>query len=120
LKCWKKEKKSISQNDLFLSISRNKRLNLRTMEEYWEALFKNEGALWKFEPSDSAAVALELFKSENTKQLLIPGVGYGRNAGLFHENGLMFIPDKLTPHSGKLTPLTAKRHSEGQPMNNKQ
>ena len=58
------------------------------MEEYWESLFKNEGALWKFEPSDSAAVALELFKSENTKQLLIPGVGYGRNAGLFHENGL--------------------------------
>ena len=57
------------------------------MVEYWESRFKNEGAMWKFEPSDSAIVALELFRSNKTKNILIPGIGYGRNARLFCDNG---------------------------------
>jgi SAM-dependent methyltransferase len=57
------------------------------MDEYWEAKYKEEGASWKFEPADSAFVALELFKSEKIHHVLIPGVGYGRNARLFYENG---------------------------------
>jgi SAM-dependent methyltransferase len=56
------------------------------MTEYWESRFKNEGAMWKFEPSDSAILAMELFKSNNFKSILIPGIGYGRNARLFCEN----------------------------------
>ncbi|NVO10686.1 MAG: class I SAM-dependent methyltransferase [Bacteroidales bacterium] len=55
--------------------------------EYWESRFKNEGAMWKFEPSDSAAVAVELFKSNKINKILIPGFGYGRNAKLFCDNG---------------------------------
>ncbi len=57
------------------------------MSEYWESKFKEEGAMWKFEPSDSAIVAAELFKTEKINHVLIPGVGYGRNAGLFYEHG---------------------------------
>jgi SAM-dependent methyltransferase len=57
------------------------------MIEYWESRFKNEGAMWKFEPSDSALRALELFKLEEISEILIPGFGYGRNAKLFLDNG---------------------------------
>ncbi|NOU18707.1 MAG: class I SAM-dependent methyltransferase [Bacteroidales bacterium] len=54
--------------------------------EYWESRFKNEGAMWKFEPSDSAMVAVDLFKSNKINKILIPGFGYGRNAKLFCDN----------------------------------
>jgi SAM-dependent methyltransferase len=57
------------------------------MMDYWESRFKNEGEMWKFEPSDSALFALELFMSNGIKNILIPGFGYGRNAKIFLENG---------------------------------
>jgi SAM-dependent methyltransferase len=57
------------------------------MREYWESRFKHEGAMWKSEPSDSAFYAVELFKKERKNKILIPGFGYGRNAGLFIDNG---------------------------------
>lgn len=57
------------------------------MIEYWESRFKEEGAMWRFEPSNSATFALELFKSKKMNHILIPGMGYGRNAKLFHDNG---------------------------------
>jgi SAM-dependent methyltransferase len=59
------------------------------MNEYWESRFRYEGAMWKFEPSDSAIYALNLFKTEKIKEILIPGFGYGRNALLFIDNGLI-------------------------------
>jgi len=43
--------------------------------------------MWHFEPSDSAAIALELFKSNGINRILIPGFGYGRNAKLFYDAG---------------------------------
>jgi len=55
--------------------------------EYWESRFKDEGAMWKFEPSDSALITLDLFKSNRINKILIPGIGYGRNAKLFHDDG---------------------------------
>jgi len=57
------------------------------MPEYWETRFKNEGAMWKSEPSDSALIALEIFKNSNINNILIPGIGYGRNARVFTNNG---------------------------------
>ena len=57
------------------------------MAEYWESRFKSEGAMWQFEPSDSAITALDIFKSNGINNILIPGIGYGRNAKLFIENG---------------------------------
>ncbi|HQN94485.1 MAG TPA: class I SAM-dependent methyltransferase [Prolixibacteraceae bacterium] len=58
------------------------------MIEYWDSRFKEEGAMWKFEPSDSAIIALDLFKSNGINKILIPGFGYGRNAKLFYDNGV--------------------------------
>lgn len=57
------------------------------MTDYWEAKFSNGGALWSFEPSDSAITALEIFKKNDLKKILIPGIGYGRNARLFLDAG---------------------------------
>ncbi len=54
---------------------------------YWESIFRNQGSLWGYEPSDSAISALEIFSRNNLKKLLIPGIGYGRNAGIFIDNG---------------------------------
>lgn len=59
------------------------------MNEYWESRFRNEGAMWEFEPSDSAIYALSVFKSEEIREILVPGFGYGRNAMLFIDNGLI-------------------------------
>jgi SAM-dependent methyltransferase len=56
------------------------------MWEYWESRFKNEGAMWKHEPSDSAFRAMKLFQSETINKILIPGFGYGRNGKLFIDN----------------------------------
>lgn len=55
--------------------------------EYWETKFKKEGTAWSFEPSDSALIALGIFQANNINKILIPGVGYGRNAKLFLDKG---------------------------------
>jgi SAM-dependent methyltransferase len=57
------------------------------MTDYWESLFSTEGALWGFEPSDSASLAIDIFISNGVKSILIPGMGYGRNAELFIKSG---------------------------------
>jgi SAM-dependent methyltransferase len=57
------------------------------MSDYWESRFSAEGAMWQFEPSDSALLALDIFKSNKFNKILIPGIGYGRNARIFCDNG---------------------------------
>lgn len=57
------------------------------MIEYWESRFNEEGTMWKFEPSDSAMIVVDLFKSYGIDNILIPGFGYGRNAKLFCDSG---------------------------------
>jgi SAM-dependent methyltransferase len=54
---------------------------------YWDMRFKNERAMWKYDPSESAYRAVEQFKMENINDILIPGFGYGRNAMLFLDQG---------------------------------
>lgn len=56
---------------------------------YWESKFKNTGTQWGFEPSASAMLALDIFKNNQLNNILIPGIGYGRNARLFLESGFM-------------------------------
>jgi SAM-dependent methyltransferase len=57
------------------------------MTEYWESRFKTEGLMWGFFPSDSAIRTLKIFMANKFRRILIPGIGYGRNAKLFLENG---------------------------------
>ena len=56
------------------------------MTEFWEASFRDKQEMWGFNPADSAISALELFKEYGLNKILIPGFGYGRNAGIFAEN----------------------------------
>lgn len=58
------------------------------MTDYWESKFRKDKTLWGFEPSESAITALEIFKENNVSNLLIPGIGYGRNAKLFLDEGI--------------------------------
>jgi cyclopropane fatty-acyl-phospholipid synthase-like methyltransferase len=57
------------------------------MNEYWNERYKKEGKIWGDRPSQSAFHALELFKQQGAKKLLVPGSGYGRNTKLFSASG---------------------------------
>jgi 2-polyprenyl-3-methyl-5-hydroxy-6-metoxy-1,4-benzoquinol methylase len=41
-----------------------------------------------FEPTDSATLTKDFFLEKNIKDILIPGIGYGRNAKVFIDNGI--------------------------------
>jgi SAM-dependent methyltransferase len=58
------------------------------MTEFWESSFIQNQSMWGFEPADSAILTKDLFKEKNVKDVLIPGIGYGRNAKVFIENGM--------------------------------
>lgn len=58
------------------------------MKEFWEESFKSKKEMWGNEPSNSAIIANDLFMKNGIKRILIPGFGYGRNANLFHKNGM--------------------------------
>lgn len=58
------------------------------MKEFWESKFIDEQTTWGFEPSDSAIYAKEFFLKNKVKNILIPGIGYGRNAKIFCNNGI--------------------------------
>ncbi|MGG7177407.1 class I SAM-dependent methyltransferase [Clostridium paraputrificum] len=58
------------------------------MTEFWEENFIEKQAMWGFEPSDSAILIKDLFLKNKVKDILIPGIGYGRNAQPFLESGI--------------------------------
>lgn len=53
------------------------------MNEYWESKFREIDTMWGFEPADSAIQASDFFKLHGVQNILIPGIGYGRNAKIF-------------------------------------
>ena len=57
------------------------------MIEYWESSFNEMQTEWGFEPSNSAILSMNFFLANKVKEILIPGIGYGRNAKLFCNNG---------------------------------
>ena len=58
------------------------------MNDFWDKVFKSERTNWGFTPSDSAIATNDLFLQEKIKNILIPGIGYGRNAKIFYDNGI--------------------------------
>ncbi|MFS0762431.1 class I SAM-dependent methyltransferase [Peribacillus phoenicis] len=58
------------------------------MTEIWESSFIENQMMWGFEPSDSAILTKEFFLEKKVKDILIPGIGYGRNAKVFTDNGI--------------------------------
>ena len=57
------------------------------MSGFWEEKYKDNGLLWTFEPADSAISTCQLFVQKGFRNILIPGVGYGRNASVFIKQG---------------------------------
>jgi SAM-dependent methyltransferase len=57
------------------------------MSNFWEEKYQSIGTNWQFEPADSAIFSRDLFAQNGFQKILIPGVGYGRNARLFVESG---------------------------------
>ena len=58
------------------------------MIDFWEHNFKEKQTMWGFEPAESAIMVKDFFVREKTNEILIPGIGYGRNARIFLENGI--------------------------------
>ena len=58
------------------------------MTESWESSFMKNQMMWGFEPSDSAILTKDFFLEKQVKDILIPGIGYGRNAKVFIDNGI--------------------------------
>ncbi|MBD7986907.1 class I SAM-dependent methyltransferase [Luteimonas sp. Sa2BVA3] len=53
------------------------------MAELWETTFVEKQLMWGSEPTASAIFASDYFARMGVKDVLIPGVGYGRNAKAF-------------------------------------
>lgn len=56
--------------------------------EFWESAFNEKHEMWGFEPSKSAVLTKDFFVQKSIKTILIPGIGYGRNAQIFIDNGI--------------------------------
>ncbi|SEO41270.1 Methyltransferase domain-containing protein [Mucilaginibacter gossypiicola] len=56
--------------------------------EFWEKSFIEKQEMWGFEPSKSAVITKDLFVEKSIKNVLIPGIGYGRNAQIFKDVGI--------------------------------
>jgi len=57
------------------------------MNNYWENRFFKEKIIWGIEPCNVAINCNETFKENNVINILILGIGYGRNGKYFIENG---------------------------------
>jgi SAM-dependent methyltransferase len=58
------------------------------MTDIWEKQFAEKQLMWGLEPTRSAVFAQEYFVRKGVRDVLIPGVGYGRNAKVFLERGM--------------------------------
>jgi len=56
--------------------------------EFWEVNFIEKQEMWGFEPSNATILTKDFFIKNSVKNILIPGIGYGRNAQVFRENGI--------------------------------
>lgn len=58
------------------------------MTEFWEEAFNDKQEMWGIQPAKSALLTKDFFVDESIKDILIPGIGYGRNAQPFIESGI--------------------------------
>jgi len=57
------------------------------MDNYWNNRFVNEKLMWGTEPSNIAIESEKVFKENSVKNILIMGIGYGRNGKYFINKG---------------------------------
>lgn len=58
------------------------------MTEFWEEAFKEKKEMWGLEPAKSTVLTKDFFVEHKIKNVLIPGIGYGRNAQIFIDSGM--------------------------------
>lgn len=58
------------------------------MTEFWEEAFKEKKEMWGLEPAKSSVLTKDFFVEHKIKNVLIPGIGYGRNAQTFIDSGM--------------------------------
>lgn len=58
------------------------------MTEFWEDAFSEKQMMWGLEPAASAVFAGRTFEGLGVSDVLIPGIGYGRNAMPFLDRGM--------------------------------
>lgn len=58
------------------------------MTEFWETVFARVQMMWGEAPTRAAILASDEFAARGVQHVLIPGVGYGRNAVPFLERGM--------------------------------
>ncbi len=56
--------------------------------EFWEQAFNEKKEMWGYEPANSAILTRDFFVEKSTRNVLIPGIGYGRNARVLVEAGM--------------------------------
>lgn len=56
------------------------------MAEFWEEAFKDKQEMWGLKPAKSTVLTKDFFVEHKIKNVLIPGIGYGRNAQIFMNN----------------------------------
>ena len=74
--------------------------------DFWEKSFIEKQEMWGFEPSKSAILTNEFFLQKSVKNILIPGIGYGRNAQIFRDNGITVTGIEISQTAIEL----AKKH----------
>lgn len=63
-------------------------INESEKPEFWESNFIEKQEMWGFQPAVSAIVVKDFFVLNSVKSILIPGIGYGRNAQIFWDSGI--------------------------------
>jgi len=76
------------------------------MAEFWEDNFIEKQEMWGLEPSKSAVLTKDFFVENVVTNMLIPGIGYGRNAQVFRENGIIVTGIEISKTAIEL----AKKH----------
>jgi SAM-dependent methyltransferase len=59
------------------------------MTEFWEAAFAKMQMMWGQAPTASAVLVADHFARAGVKDVLIPGIGYGRNAKAFLDRSML-------------------------------
>lgn len=67
------------------------------MSNFWKQTFSKKQNIWGNEPSDSAIMMSHLFHEHGIKRALVPGIGYGRNAIPFINNGIQVTGIEISP-----------------------
>lgn len=76
------------------------------MENFWEEAFKDKQEMWGLEPSKSSLLTKNVFVENKVSSVLIPGIGYGRNAQIFIDNGMSITGIEISKTASEL----AKKH----------